>query len=136
MVFSEGMTEKKPVGLVNLGNTCFMNSGIQCLLYSSKLTSTLQKCSELCKSGNESNYGECGRCTKSIKIEEILNFVGEMRVLKSLLLLEEATKKGGIVSPKEIYNELPGFIHKLSLKMFFNEELCRYTSNLGSKHRE
>ena len=96
----------------------------------------MQKCSELCKSGNENNYGECGRCTKSIKIEEILNFVGEMRVLKSLLLLEEATKKGGIVSPKEIYDELPGFIHKLSLKMFFNEELLRYTSKLGSKHRK
>ena len=41
-----------------------------------------------------------------------------MRVLKSLLLLEEATKKGGIVSPKEIYDELTGFIHKFSLKMF------------------
>ena len=89
MVFSEDMTGKKPVGLVNLGNTCCMNSGIQCLLYSSKLTSTLQKCSELCKSGNENNYGECGRCTKSIKIEEILNAVGEMRVLKSLQKKEE-----------------------------------------------
>ena len=136
MAFSEGTTEKKPVGLVDLGNTCFMNSGIQCLLYSSKLTSTLQKCSELCKSGNENNYGECGRCTKCLKIEEILNFVGEMRVLKSLLSLEEATKKGGIVSPKEIYDKLPGFIRKLLLKMFFNEELLRYTSELGSKHRK
>ena len=61
----------------------------------------MQKCSELCKSGNENNYGECGRCTKSIKIEEILNFVGEMRVLKSLLLLEKATKKEELFHQKK-----------------------------------
>ena len=82
----------------------------------------MQKCSELCKSGNENNYGECGRCTKSIKIEEILNFVGEMRVLKSLLLFEEATKKGGIVSPKEIYEKkvlIFLFVVKYYIKLFY-----------------
>ena len=45
-----------------------------------------------------------------------------MRVLKSLLLFEEATKKGGIVSPKEIYEKkvlIFLFVVKYYIKLFY-----------------